>query len=55
MITSSMVPHKRSDLIIVNFLQKICTIIEFSCPSDINIFNKIHAKVNNYAPLLRIL
>ena len=34
-------------------LKKVCTIIEISCPSDVNISSKIQEKLNNYAALLR--
>ena len=33
--------------------KKICTVIEFSSPSYINISHKIQEKMKNYAPLLR--
>ena len=33
--------------------EKICTIVEVSCPADVNISRKIDEKLNNYAPLVR--
>ena len=34
-------------------LKKICAVIEFSCPSDVNVSIEIQEKMNNYAPLLQ--
>ena len=34
---------------------KICSIIEFSCPLDININKKFNEKLENYGPLVRNL
>ena len=34
---------------------KICSIIEFSCPLDININKKVNKKLENYGPLVRNL
>ena len=33
--------------------EEICTIVEVSCPADLNISRKIDEKLNNYAPLVR--
>ena len=33
--------------------KKLCYIIEFSCPADINIVNKVSEKENIYGPLIR--
>ena len=33
----------------------ICSIIEFSCPLDININKKVNEKLENYGPLFRTL
>ena len=33
--------------------EKISTILEVSCPADVNISKKINEKLNNYAPLVR--
>ena len=33
--------------------EEICTIVEVSCPTDLNISRKIDEKLNNYAPLVR--
>ena len=35
--------------------EKLCSIIEFSCPADINISRNIGEKMNTYGPLLRNL
>ena len=51
--TITKVPHNKPDIIISDKLKKVCTIIEVSCPSDVNISSKIQEKLNNYAALLR--
>ena len=33
----------------------LCSIIEFSCPLDININRKVNEKLENYGPLVRNL
>ena len=33
--------------------KKLCYIIEFSCPADTNIVNKVSEKGNIYGPLIR--
>ena len=38
--TASKVPHNKPDLIISNWETKLCTIVEFSCPLDINAIKK---------------
>ena len=42
--TSSRVPHNRPDMIFWDITKKLCYIIEFSCPADINIVNKVSEK-----------
>ena len=51
--TSSKVPHNRPDMIVWDMTKKLCYIIEFSCPADINIVNKVSEKENIYGPLIR--
>ena len=51
--TSSKVPHDRPDMIVWDMTKKLCYIIEFSCPADINIVNKVSEKENIYGPLIR--
>ena len=51
--TSSKVPHNRPDMIVWDMTKKLCHIIEFSCPADINIVNKVSEKENIYGPLIR--
>ena len=51
--TSSKVPHNRADMIVWDMTKKLCYIIEFSCPADINIVNKVSEKENIYGPLIR--
>ena len=49
------VPHNKPDLMIWNLEGKICSIIEFSCPLDININRQVNGKLENYGPLVRNL
>ena len=35
--------------------EKICQVIEFSCPADINVLRKVEEKVPAYGPLIRNL
>ena len=53
--TATKVPHNKPDLVIWNTQEKICTIVEFSCPADVNISKKIDEKMNNYGALIRNL
>ena len=48
-------PHNKPDLIIWNYETKDCTIIEFSCPLEINTTRKVSEKREVYAPLVRNL
>ena len=45
--TATKVKHNKLDLVIWNKTEKICTVIEFSCPADINISKKIAEKTGN--------
>ena len=38
-----------------NHNKNLCSIIEFSCPADVNISRKIDKKMHTYGPLLRNL
>ena len=51
--TAIKVPYNKPDIVIWDQEKKICTIVEISCPSDVNIPRKIDEKLNNYAPLVR--
>ena len=42
-------------MVICNHKDRQCTIIEFSCPADINIGKQIKEKIDNYGPLIRNL
>ena len=53
--TASKVPHNKPDLIIWNWEAKVCTIVEFSCPLDINAVKKVREELEVYAPLVRNL
>ena len=53
--TAKKVPHNNPDMIIWNRETKICSIIEFSCPLDININKKVNEKLENYGQLVRNL
>ena len=53
--TAAKIRHSKPELVIWNKTEEICTIIEFSCPADINISKKIAEKTDNYGPLIRNL
>ena len=53
--TITKIQHNKPDVVIWNHNEKLCSIIEFSCPADINISKKINEKMNSYGPLLRNL
>ena len=53
--TATKIPHNKPDLILWDRDEKICQIIEFSCPADINVSSKIEEKVATYGPLIRNL
>ena len=53
--TSTNIKHNKPDMVICNHKDRQCTIIEFSCPADINIGKQIKEKIDNYGPLIRNL
>ena len=36
-------------------MEKICQVIEFSCPADVNVLRKVEERVSAYDPLIRNL
>ena len=53
--TTTKIPHNKPDLFVCDTDQKICQIIEFSCPCDVNLIGKTSDKINTYGPLIRNL
>ena len=53
--TATKTPHIKPDLLVWDTDQKICQIIEFSCPCDVNLIGKTSEKINTYGPLIRNL
>ena len=53
--TVTKIPHNKPDLIIWNQEKLVCSVVEFSCPSDVNITKKVDEKLNTYGPLIRNL
>ena len=53
--TSTKIKHDKPDMVIWNHEGRQCTIIEFSCPADINIGEKINKKIDNYGTLIKNL
>ena len=49
------VTHNKADLFVWDNEGKICQIIEFSCPCDVNLINKTAEKINTYGPSIRNL
>ena len=53
--TTTKIPHNKPDVLVWDTDQKICKIIEFSCPCDVNLIGKTSGKINTYGPLIRNL
>ena len=53
--TSAKCKHNRPDIVVWDRKEKLCTVIEVSCPADVNISFKISEKENIYGQLLRNL
>ena len=53
--TATKIPHNRPDLVIWNKANKLSSTVEFSCPADINITQKVNDKINFYGLLMRNL
>ena len=53
--TSTKLAHNKPDILIWNTEKKTCTVVEISCPADVNITKKSKEKLDNYAALLRNL
>ena len=53
--TTTTVTHNKPDLLVWDIEQKICQIIEFICPCDVNLINEVTEKINTYGPLIRNL
>ena len=50
--TLTKIPHNKPDIVIWKQNEKLCSIIEFSCPADVNISRKIDEKMNTHGSLL---
>ena len=53
--TATKISHNKPDLLAWDTDQKICQIIEFSCPCGVNLIGKTSDKINIYGPLIRNL
>ena len=53
--TAMKIPHNKPDIILWDHNEKICQVIESSCPADINILQKVEEKVAAYGLLIRNL
>ena len=53
--TAQKVPNNKPDLTIWNIKEKRCSLVEFSCPADINITKEEEEKLSAYVPLVRNL
>ena len=51
-ILAKKITYNKSDLIIWNHKNIVCTLVDFSCPLDSNITKKVTEKKNNYGPLI---
>ncbi|MEL7381943.1 MAG: hypothetical protein AAFN09_17640, partial [Pseudomonadota bacterium] len=53
--TTNKLKHNRPDIVVWDHEEKTCSVIEISCPLDMNIIKKIKEKEDTYGPLLRSL
>ena len=53
--TITKISHNKPNVVLWNHNEKLCSIIEFICPADINFSRKIDEKMNAYCLHLRIL
>ena len=53
--TATKIPLNKSDLVVLVKANNLCSIVEFSCPADINITQKVNGKINVYGLLRRNL
>ena len=53
--TATKIPHNKPDLLLWDRDEKICQVVEFSCPADIKVSRKVEEKVAAYGPLIRNL
>ena len=49
------IPLNKPDLVVLVKTNNLCSIVEFSCPADINITQKVNDKINVYEFLRRSL
>ena len=52
--TTTKTLHNKPDLLVWDTNQKICQIVEFSYPCDINLIGKTSDKINTYGPLMAL-
>ena len=50
--TATKILQNKPDLLLWDRDEKICQVIEFSCPADINVSRKVEEKVAAYGPLI---
>ena len=53
--TATKILHNKPDLVIWDKANKLCSIVEFSCPAYINITQTVNDKINVYELLIRNL
>ena len=54
-IKTTKILHNKPDLVIWDKANKLCSIVEFSCPADVNIMLKVNEKINIYGLLIHNL
>ena len=50
--TATKIPHNKHDLVIWDKANKLCSVVESSCPAYINIMQKANGKINVYGLLI---
>ena len=54
-LTATKLRNNKPDIVIWNIKEKICYVLEISCPTDTNIERKTGEKIDIYGPLIRNL
>ena len=54
-VQDKLLKHNRPDIVLWDHKIKTCSVVEVSCPLDINVVRKIQEKEDIYGPLMRSL
>lgn len=51
--TATKIPFNKPDIVIWDKKSKVCSIVEISCPADVNVSRRTKEKIDKYGPLIR--